>query len=207
MKQKIKEVLISETVKSIGKNAVSGCFDLQNINVLKGNPFFSSVDGVLFDKELSVLISFCGGRTGSYQIPGNVQNIGEFAFSACSVEQLVISNDVITIKNNAFEECSALKDIIFSNRLKHIQNNAFNLCESLISVKLPDGVCEIGASAFSGCRNLKNIFMPSSITKMGEQILSDCPNLKNIVIPVQFQGEEEYLGLEEDQIKKIEWVK
>jgi hypothetical protein len=42
---------------------------------------------------------------------------------------------------------------------------------------------------------------------MGEQIFSDCPNLKKVVIPVQFQGDEEYLGLEEDQIKKIEWVK
>lgn len=52
-----------------------GCETLQNIYVDKGNAYYFSQDGVLYNKDTTVLIAFPGGRKGAFSIPDSVVRI------------------------------------------------------------------------------------------------------------------------------------
>jgi BspA type Leucine rich repeat region (6 copies) len=76
-------IMIPQSVSSIGLTPFSGSSGLTAITVDAGNLSYSSVDGVLFNKNQTVLVVFPSGRGGSYVLPNSVTNIGEFAFYSC----------------------------------------------------------------------------------------------------------------------------
>src|SRR4029453_14297274 len=65
-------VTIPNSVTSIGVYAFSGCTSLSAITVEALNSFYSSIDGVLFNKSQTTLIQYPGGKAGSYTIPNSV---------------------------------------------------------------------------------------------------------------------------------------
>jgi len=69
-------ITIPSALTSIPLQVFYGCTSLTNISVDAQNPSYSSVDGVLFDKQRSTLIIFPDGIAGSYTIPNSVTNIG-----------------------------------------------------------------------------------------------------------------------------------
>src|SRR5204863_6290346 len=68
-------VAIGTAVASIGTLAFGYCHSLRAITVDPLNSFYTSVAGVLFDKNANTLIQVPGGQSGSYTIPGSVTNI------------------------------------------------------------------------------------------------------------------------------------
>jgi hypothetical protein len=88
-------VTIPNSVTSIGSGAFSGCTSLSAITVEALNSFYSSVDGVLFNKSQTTLIQYPGGKAGSYTIPNSVTSIAGWgrsgnrtSLSAITVEAL-----------------------------------------------------------------------------------------------------------------------
>ncbi|MDR3312942.1 MAG: leucine-rich repeat domain-containing protein [Oscillospiraceae bacterium] len=58
-----------------------GCESLESVTVAEGNPAFSSVEGVLFNKELTELRYYPEGRPGEeYTIPATVRSLSDSAF-------------------------------------------------------------------------------------------------------------------------------
>ncbi len=83
--QKLKRVNIPESVTEIGGGAFDGCLELAEIEVAKGNAHYCSVDGVLYTKDMSVLLRFpSGSPTKEFSIPESVKDIGDLAFSSCA---------------------------------------------------------------------------------------------------------------------------
>lgn len=77
-------VIIPDSVTSIGDDAFLGCISLKSIEISDNNKNYSSVDGVLFNKNKSVLVIYPAGKTDSvYSIPNSVTSIGNSAFSGC----------------------------------------------------------------------------------------------------------------------------
>jgi hypothetical protein len=99
-------VTIPDGVTIIGKAAFSRCSSLMALTVNASNPVYSSVDGVLFDKSQTTLISFPSGRTGSYTIPESITSIGESAFLDCTnLTSVTIPDGVTSIEMAAFGDC------------------------------------------------------------------------------------------------------
>jgi hypothetical protein len=95
------------------------------------NSFYSSVDGVLFDKNQTTLIEFPGGRGGSYTIPASVTSIGGGAFSYCSsLTSITMGNGVTSIGGWAFEFCGSLTSVTIPNSVTNIGYEAFQYCYS-----------------------------------------------------------------------------
>lgn len=75
---------IPAQVSFVGSEAFARCDNLQAIEVDETNAYYSSVDGVLFNRDGSVLVQFPAGRGGSYSIPTGVRAIGDGAFAGCA---------------------------------------------------------------------------------------------------------------------------
>ena len=65
-------VIIPGSVAHLGGETFLRCTSLTEISVATNNLAFSSMDGVLFDKDRTTLIQYPGGKAGSYVVPGNI---------------------------------------------------------------------------------------------------------------------------------------
>ncbi|MDR0447720.1 MAG: leucine-rich repeat domain-containing protein [Treponema sp.] len=107
-------VHIPANITSIGLGVFGRCTGLREITVDPGNPIFSSIDGVLFDKYMTVLIEYPAGKQAIvYTIPDGVKQIGDFAFSgSINLLSIAISDDVQFIGTRAFEWCQGLRTAV-----------------------------------------------------------------------------------------------
>jgi hypothetical protein len=125
-------VMIPNSVISIGDSAFMDCYGLTNIIVDIANPSYASASGVLFNKNLTLLIQYPGGLAGSYAIPNSVTSIGTGAFYYCpSLTNVTIPNGVISIGNGAFSSCYGLTSVTIPNSVISIGSGAFYGCTSL----------------------------------------------------------------------------
>jgi hypothetical protein len=174
-------VAIPYRVNSIGQDAFSGCSMLTAITVDAQNSWFSSVDGVLFDKSQSTIIQYPGGVGGSYTIPESVTSFGVDAFGGCTkLTSVAISDSVTSIGNQAFEGCAGLTNIVIGTNVTSIGAGAFGFCTGLGSVTIPSSVTNIGWEAFSWCSGLTNITISASVTSIGDEAFYWCTRLTSV---------------------------
>lgn len=86
-------ISIPSSVTSINKNFFFGCSLLETINVDINNQYYTSENGVLFNKNETRLLAYPKHISSSYTIPNSVTSIGDYAFSNCSS----LTNITITI--------------------------------------------------------------------------------------------------------------
>ena len=163
----LSSVSIPSTVTTIGERVFDGCDSLKEITVDEANADYASVDGVLYDKEISTLLC-CPGAKTSVSIPNSVTTIGDYAFYGCSLLESIEMNSVITIGDFAITYCNALT-----------------------SVNIPSTTTTIGEAAFVGCNSLKEIIVDEANSHYAsvDGILYDkevttllcCPGAKSVV--------------------------
>ena len=129
-------VTIPNSVTSIGSHAFNGCKSLTSINVDSNNPNYSSVDGVLFNKDKTTLIQCPCRKQGAYTIPNSVTSIGEQAFVDCkSLTSITIPNSVTSIGSNAFLGCDKLVDVYcYATTPPEINENSFSYYNAFLYV-------------------------------------------------------------------------
>jgi hypothetical protein len=138
-------IIVGTNVASIGIWAFSHCYSLTAIAVGSLNAHYSSVDGVLFNKDQTIIIQYPDGKTGSYTIPNSATSIGTWAFSHCSsLTSVIIPNSVSNIGDGAFYNCSGLTGATIGNSVTVIGNDAFYYCSSLTNVIIGNSVTSIG---------------------------------------------------------------
>jgi hypothetical protein len=116
------------SVTNIGYMAFYGCYGMTHINVAPNNPAYSSLDGVLFNKDRSVLVHYPASKSASvYAVPQTVTGIGTGAFVDCSgTTSVMIPNSVTSLGPYAFELCSvALTGIYFEGNAPSMDSTAF----------------------------------------------------------------------------------
>jgi len=147
---KLTSITIPNSVTSIGDGAFYRCTSLTAINVTSGNTTYISENGVLYDKNKTVLINYPQGKTGNtFTIPNTVTSIEEYAFFKCtSLTIVTIPNSVTNIGEVAFQSCSNLASVNIPNNVITIGLGAFTFCTSLTSVTIPSSVKNIGYKAF-----------------------------------------------------------
>ena len=177
-------VKIPNSVTSIGSRAFSECKGLIEINVDDNNKEYSSIDGVLYNKDVSELICYpCGMPLNSFSIPNSVTKIGNSAFSGCDgLTSVTIPNSVMTIGEYAFFSCTCLTSVTIGNNVTTIGGSAFSRCKSLTSVTIPNSVTTIEDSAFSSCKDLTSVTIPNSVTTIGNDVFSGCDGLTSVTI-------------------------
>jgi len=149
-------ITIPASVTNLGDYAFSGCTSLASIAVDRGNKNYTAVDGVLFSKDMTKLLWFPQGKSGSYSIPGTVTSIGYKAFSGnTGLTRVDIPNSVTSIGYGAFWGCTGLDRVDIPNSVTSIGYGAFWSCTGLASVSIPASVTSIGGFAFARCTGLR----------------------------------------------------
>jgi len=161
-------ITIPGSVTNIGENAFYSCNNLISILVNESNASFTSLDGVLFSKDLSELIRYPAGKNGYYSIPSSVISIKDSAFASCmSLTSVTIPNSVKRIGGSTFKSCVNLLSVTIESGVTYINSEVFANCSSIESVTIPNSVTSIGFHAFYGCYTLMNISIPDSVTHIG----------------------------------------
>jgi hypothetical protein len=159
-------VTIPDSVTNIGTGVFYGCSSLKAITVDANNPAFSSVAGVLFNKNQTTLVEYPGDGARNYMIPNSVTCIATNAFSRCLLTNVMIPNSVTSIGDYAFDECYNLTSVTISTNVTSIPGYAFWLCEDLTNVTIPNSVTNIEYDAFAGC-SLTSVTIGSSVSYIG----------------------------------------
>src|ERR1035437_9402799 len=125
-------------ITTIGNSPFIGCNRITDFAIASGNANFAVSGGVLFNKNLTTLVKYPPGKTGSYIIPSSVTAIGNYAFYYCQnlTGDLVIPNTITIIGEGAFSSCNGLNG----------------------SLTIGSGVSTIGQSAFQSSNNIKVIY-------------------------------------------------
>lgn len=170
--------------------------NLTEINVSKDNDYYSSVDGILFNKNQSVLLRFPSAKEISYfELPNTVSHIDNDAFSGNKyLKNIKLSN--CYIGNRAFGGCSSLENITFSGVVGISSYYTFSSCSKLKSVELPENITSIQYQTFSSCINLTDLVIPNNVKSIEKEACYNCQNLRNIT----FKGTIE----EWNNIKKVD---
>ena len=116
-------ITIPESVTSIGYNALDNCKSLTSITVDENNKYYSSKDGVLFNKDRTVLILYPGSNNRkSYIIPDSVTTIEDGAFESCEfLTGILIPDSVTSIEPNSFPWIETLT--LFANKGSYAEQN------------------------------------------------------------------------------------
>ena len=204
--QEVTDVVIPNSVTSIGIYAFYNCTNLTSITIPEsvtsiGSYAFTDCTG-LTRAEFASIESLCKIEFGSYDanplyytkhlyidgqevtdvvIPNSVTSIGDRTFYNCSgLTSVTIGNSVTSIGNYAFCRCSGLTSVTIGNSVTSIGNYAFYYCSGLTSVTIGNSVTSIGDDAFSDCSGLKSITIPNSVTSIGDRTLYNCSGLKEV---------------------------
>ncbi len=181
--QQLTSVEIPATITSIGENPFRNCPNLTQIKLADGNINYSSVDGVIFNKNMTELLIFPAGKGTEYTIPTSVRVISNGAFATCSkLASVSIPNSVTVISNGAFAMCSQLASVSIPNSITVISNSTFYGCSELKEIEIPNSVTSLGESAFA-YSGLMSISIPNSVTAIGDGAFYNCINLASVSIP------------------------
>ena len=120
----------------------------------------------------------------SVVIGDEVTSIGDYAFEDCSaLKKLDIPQSVTEIGSKAFRGCSALTSLALPQTVNRIGNTAFQGCSNLETINIPSGVKLIEKDTFHGCEKLKDVTIPAGVTFIGNNAFEACKTFRNIKIP------------------------
>ena len=130
--------------------------------------------------------------------------IEQNAFQNCTnLKEIIIDGGDLSLQEGAFSSCTSLKNVVINAEIEVIAGNVFKKCVSLETITLPDTVTEIRKSAFEGCTSLKEIILPSSIKTIRERAFFNCDSLLEITIPSSVKEVEINAFANCDSLKKV----
>ena len=184
-KKLYKTISIPATVEYIsGNGPFAICSVLTEIKVDSANEHYTSVDGVLYSKDMTELICYPARKTGtSYSIPEGVKKLHNSAFYFTELSEINFPSTLEEMAPFSVASNRRLTSVDLSGtKLTEISDYGFAYCNTLGSVKLPETLTEIKGAAFAGCSLLKEIELPDSLNSILQYAFFDT-GLEKVEVP------------------------
>ncbi len=178
--KKLVTVTVPSTVTKIGPSAFWVCTSLEEINVHDDNVNYKSIDGILFSKDETTLMTYPMNKAGTeYNIPAYVTTIGQYAFAFNkSLKSVTIPDTVTSLESYAFY--SANVDLVTLGKgITEIPVNCFS-GSCIKTIVIPDSVKTLDDSVFHDTSHLETIVIGSGVESIGSYFISYCKNLSAI---------------------------
>ena len=190
----ISTIFISDNVTSIGDDAFSCCDNLKEIQVDPNNKFYTSVEGVLYNKDCSKIIRYPDAKAGSiYSILDGVKIIGLYAFGGNNnLVNIVLPESITDIEREAFYACGSMESITISASVNNIGDMAFVNCSALTSITIGRGVTIMGESSFTNCPKLTEVTSLAETVPVTKSKVFYGSNIENATLYVPKASIESY---------------
>lgn len=178
---------INITDGQIFNDCSTAFYYMTSFEVDSGNPYLSSLNGILYNKDKTKLIRFPDRHTtASYDVvectvASTVKEIAPYSFASTGVTDVNLPSGLETIGDRAFYNATKLVDITIPDSVKTIGTGAFKNCSKMTKATLPEGLEPIPQECFSGCKKLESVNIPDSVTKISYGAFTNCA-LKEINI-------------------------
>lgn len=191
----VQYIYIGKDVEYIADSAFYYCKELRAVFVDEENEHYTSVDGVLFTKDMKTLVlhpikngewkveNKLAETKDTFDIPEGVEHVGSYSF----------------YKN------TDLVHLTFPSTLKTIGNMAFFNCYAMWTVWLPEGLEVIGADAFSYCGSISPVlYIPSTVKSIDDYAFFSCGGIKAVYMGAEnedaFTAGESWLPKNESKV-------
>lgn len=171
---RIKSIDVPKNVSDLS-GAFNFCVDLEEINVSAENPFYLSEDGVLYNRDKTVLVCYPDGKNEtSFTVPDSVEEIDYFrdGFRG-ALEEINVSE-----KNNYY---SSVDGILFNKDKTKLE--VYPSAKTDTKYIIPDTVKELSMYAFINCFYLENVVIPDGVTQIPYGAFFTCQRLRTVTIP------------------------
>ncbi len=139
----LKEIVLPDTVKTIGQKAFYFTTSLRSIKLNDGLEDIGSE-------------AFMGSGIRTIEVPESVTGIGSKTFSACkNLKTVDIKGKITMILASAFAECPNLEKVIVPDTVNYFTQSCFSECRKLSEIVF-SGEAKIGKYAFSKCFSLRD---------------------------------------------------
>lgn len=176
--------LLTDGLDMAGNSLFMSMTSLEKIIVPASNPYLKDINGILFDKNETILHAYPKACKSELVLPSTLLIIATSALSGYQGDELILPNNLEEIGNNAFTNMDNLKSITIPATVKKIGSSAFGSCDKLASVIFMPGsqLEEIGGSAFAGTA-ITEIILPDNVNVMGDSVLARCYSLTKVILP------------------------
>lgn len=192
------EVNIPASVVGIGERIFSACDNLSGIFVDSNNSHYSSsTEGILFDKDKTVLITVPRTLSGKYVIPDTVTTLADKAFDDVAfLTDITIPASVVNIGEGVWEGCYRLQGIwvdpenpSYSSDSRGVllnkdQSTLLRAPYGLVGeYAIPAGVTCVEENSFAKCTAITSVTVPNSVSCIRDTAFSGCSGLKSVTFP------------------------
>lgn len=202
--QNITEIVIPQTVETIGRCAFWRCLGIKKLELKEG---LVSIGQYAFE--------YCRGLK-KITLPESLEVINDGAFDDCrSLETIFIPKGVLFIDGNVFTKCESLSSInVDKSNKRYLSEDGLLYSKDKtkiiscpinknVGLQIPEEVITIGKyafynskissvifsknietieeRAFGGCNILKSLYFPNSNTNFGDYSFSSCEKLENVI--------------------------
>ncbi len=179
--ENLESIDLPSTLKTFSGDCLSPSSEkVMNISVHRDNQNFCSVDGILYDKDMTTLVKFPSGRGGEFIVPDGIKIIGEAAFFESQLKKITLAQSVCKIESKAFSH-SQILCFNLPEQLEYIGSYAFSRTNAA-TIHVPSRVKTIKYCAFGNCKNLEEIVIDIESNKIPKEAFLNCPSLKSIKV-------------------------
>ncbi len=195
----IEVINLPKTIERIDDYAFSACMSVKEFNVDENNENYSSEDGVIFNKDKTVLIQYpCGAERSEYVVPDGVVEIGVCAFEMDeNLTSVVFPESLVSIQTEAFESNSWIEEFNIPKNVEYIGEDAFFNSYELKAFNVDsenkyfsndeNGVLfnkdKTKLLVYPSVNEAEEYNIPESVTVINECAFSYCYNLKKVTFP------------------------
>ena len=174
--ESIRKITIGSGVAYLDLEMFVECYGLEEIVVSEQNPNYCSVDGILYDKNVTTVIAYPMSQSEEYQVPASVTDFDVMNREIYGWVTLSVAEDSV-----AFVEEDGV--IYNANKTKVISCDK----EKAGTYEMPETVTEIAEYAFFECSKLTEVTVSKNVTDLAYCSFWNCTALKKITLPTSLE--------------------
>lgn len=176
------EFVLPDNLSTVNEQTFEQCFEITGFAVSENNQYFSSENGVLYNKNKTKLIAVPKSKTGEVIIPDTVREVVSSAFVNClNITAVTIPYGMEEVCDRAFMGCSSLASVTIPETVRRIGSCAFSGCISLTSIEIPNGVTRLDSNVFDGAA-ITDVYLPATINSIDSLAFQGSASIQSITV-------------------------